>query len=214
MRMTEVKSTQQLYSNLLKAKGEKGKIAIFASGNGTNAENIITYFKGRPASVELVVSDNSDAGVLDRASRCGVETLIVSRREVIEGEDLVKELQKRAIDLIVLAGYLGKIGASLLKAFPDRILNLHPALLPKYGGKGMYGDNVHEAVLGAGELESGITIHLIDEEYDKGQILCQSHCLVDPQKDTIATLAHRIHRLEYIYYPIVIEDYLDRFFSE
>lgn len=210
MESTHVKTTKLNLSSLETTSGEEGRIAIFASGNGTNAENITKHFQSRSAKVVLIVTDNHKAGVIKRAERLGIECLIVRREEITQEEGFVKELQKRSITLIVLAGYLGRVGNPLLEAFPDRILNIHPALLPKFGGKGMYGDRVHKAVLEAEEEYSGITIHLINKEYDKGTILCQCTCPVYPTVDTIDTLATRIHRLEYYYYPLVIEEYLGR----
>lgn len=185
------------------------KIAIFASGNGTNAENIIHFFMKKKSSVVLAVTDNPDAGVIKRAERQGVKCIVCRRDEITHGTDFAKRLQDAGISLIILAGYLGKIGKTLLSAYPRRILNIHPALLPKYGGKGMYGHRVHEAVLREKEDMSGITIHIIDEHYDRGEILCQAYCPV-LSNDTVERLADRIHRLEYIYYPIVIEEYIDR----
>lgn len=191
-------------------QGEYGRIAIFASGNGTNAENISRYFQHHDAKVVLIVTDNPRAGVIQRAKDLEIECLVVERATIAQGQKMVRELRQRGISLIVLAGFLGRIGSNLINAYPHRILNIHPALLPKFGGKGMYGDRVHQAVLDAGETQSGITIHLIDEEYDKGTTLCQATCPVDPSRDTVATLAERIHRLEYFYYPIVIEEYIGR----
>lgn len=188
----------------------EARIAIFASGNGTNAENIAKYFATKPIKVSLIVADNPSAGVLERANKLGIETLIATRRDIAEGNSLVNELSKRGITLVVLAGFLGKVGTPLLTAFPKRVLNIHPALLPKYGGKGMYGEHVHEAVIAHNECISGITIHIVDEQYDHGETLCQVCCQVFPNNDSPETLAERIHRLEYIYYPVVIEDYIER----
>lgn len=186
------------------------KIAIFASGSGTNAENIIFFFRKKRPQVTLIVTDNPEAGVIKRAARSEVESLVMSRKEINEGLELVEELKCRGITLIVLAGFLGRIGKPLLDAFPQCILNIHPALLPKYGGKGMYGLRVHRAVLDAAETTSGITVHIIDAQYDEGKTLCQATCPVYPQKDTPESLAARIHRLEYIYFPVVIEEYIGR----
>ena len=161
-------------------------IAIFASGSGTNAENIIRYFeKNASVRVRLVLSNRKDAYVLERACRLGV-------------------LRKYQIDFIVLAGFLLRIPDALLHAYPDKIINIHPALLPKFGGKGMYGDRVHEAVVMAGESESGITIHYIDEHYDEGSTVFQAKCPVLPG-DTPADVAKKVHALEYEWFPKIIE---------
>lgn len=210
MKSTHVKTKQLNLTPLNVTQGEYGRIAIFASGNGTNAENISRYFQQHDAKVVLIVTDNPRAGVIQRAKELEIECLVVERAAIAQGQKMVRELKQRGISLIALAGFLGQVGSDLIEAYSHRILNIHPALLPKFGGKGMYGDRVHQAVLDAGETQSGITIHLIDEEYDKGTTLCQATCPVDPSRDTVATLAERIHRLEYFYYPIVIEEYIGR----
>lgn len=188
------------------------RIAIFASGSGTNAENIAHYFKDKPIKVQLIVTDNPSAGVIDRAKRLGIECLQVERREIASGSEVARALLARGITCVVLAGFLGRVGKDILAAYPKMVLNIHPALLPKYGGKGMYGDNVHEAVLRNRETASGITIHLVNEAYDEGPLLCQVSCPVAVGCDTVDTLSQRIHRLEYFYYPRVIEEYLERDF--
>lgn len=210
MSRTSVKIDQAKLLRLHIATGEEGRIAVFASGNGTNAENIALHFQDKKPKVHLIVTDNPSAGVIERAKRLGIEHLLMNREEITSGVKIVEELRKRSITLVVLAGYLGRVGKPLLEAFPDLILNIHPALLPKFGGKGMYGDHVHEAVLKNKEEFSGITIHVVNEEYDRGTILCQVTCPAFPEKDTVETLAQRIHRLEYFYYPIAIEEYLER----
>lgn len=186
------------------------KIAIFASGSGTNAQEIILHAQQKNShyQVAVVVADNPRAGVLSRAKKLQIES-VVWQRDFLKTTDAIKELQNRNIELIVLAGYLGLIPRSLLDAFPQRILNIHPALLPLYGGKGMYGDRVHQAVLAAGDTLSGITIHIIDQEYDRGTMLCQATCPVFPH-DTPESLAQRIHRLEHRYYPIAIDEFASR----
>jgi phosphoribosylglycinamide formyltransferase-1 len=180
------------------------KIAIFASGSGTNAENIIRhFFVSKVAKVDLILTENKDAFVLSRAQRIGVSAHIFTLEELRSG--VVKDLiLRRGVDFIVLAGFLKMIPLNLIQAYPDKILNIHPALLPNFGGKGMYGVNVHKAVIDAGEGESGISIHLVNEHYDKGDIIFQARCPVLPN-DNPETLAERIHALEYEFYPIVIE---------
>ena len=180
-------------------------IAVFASGNGSNAENIIRYFKdNEEIRVALVLSNNKNAYVHTRAKNLGVPSYTFSKDEFDKGDPVLQKLQEYRIDFIVLAGFLLKVPEPILKAYPQRIVNIHPALLPKYGGKGMYGDRVHKAVIQAGEKESGITIHWVNEHYDEGEIIFQARCPVLPS-DTPEELAQRIHKLEYEYYPQVIE---------
>lgn len=180
-------------------------IAIFASGSGTNAENIIRHFQGnKDVNVALVVSNKPDAYVLVRAANLHVPSLTLTREEFAQGERLAALMKERGIDFIVLAGFLLRVPEALIEAYPGRIVNIHPALLPKYGGKGMYGDRVHRAVVEAGERESGITIHLIDEQYDRGTTVFQAKCPVLPG-DTPDDVAHKVHALEYAHYPEVIE---------
>ena len=181
------------------------KIAVFASGNGSNAENIIRYFKdNEEIRVALIISNKANAYVHTRAKNWGVPSYTFSKDEFEKGDPILEKLREYQIDFIVLAGFLLKIPDSILKAYPQRIINIHPALLPKYGGKGMYGDHVHKAVLQAGEKESGISIHYVNERYDEGDIIFQARCPVLPS-DTCEELAQRVHRLEYEYYPQVIE---------
>ena len=180
------------------------KIAIFASGEGTNAERIIRYFAERKtAEVALVITNKMQAGVLKRASRLGIPAVVITAAEFAEGEAL-RVLRSHDIDFIVLAGFLLKVPEDILHDYPHRIVNIHPALLPKFGGKGMYGEHVHRAVINAGEKESGITVHYINEQYDEGSIIFQASCPVLPE-DTADTLAQRVHELEYAHYPEVIE---------
>lgn len=181
-------------------------LAIFASGNGTNAENIIRYFKDDPAAeVKLVLSNKADAGVLERARRLGVDTKVFSRQDFYQSEVVLKTLQEFNIDWVILAGFLWLVPIPLIRAFPHRIINIHPALLPKFGGKGMYGDAVHRAVLDAGEKCSGITIHYVDENYDEGKVIFQAQCNIE-QGDTPEALATRVHGLEYAHFPQVIKN--------
>ncbi|MBK6347645.1 MAG: phosphoribosylglycinamide formyltransferase [Bacteroidales bacterium] len=185
------------------------RIAIFASGSGSNAEHITDYFaKGNVARVEVIYSNNPKAFVIQRAARLNIPLVLFDREKFYGEETILRDLQSRKIDLIVLAGFLWLIPGNILKTFRDRIVNIHPALLPAYGGKGMYGMAVHEAVIDAGETESGITIHLIDEVYDKGKILLQEKCPVLPG-DTPDILAEKVHRLEYEHFPKVIEKMLE-----
>ncbi|MFQ5334453.1 MAG: phosphoribosylglycinamide formyltransferase [Flavobacteriales bacterium] len=183
-------------------------IAIFASGAGTNAGNIIRYFDQRPTvRVELIVSGRADAGVVGIAREAGIHCESITKEMLGNTDELLKMLGRHDIDLIVLAGFLWLIPLQLIRAYPQRIINIHPALLPKYGGKGMYGAHVHRAVIAAGERESGISIHYVNEQYDEGAIIFQASCPVLPT-DTADVLAARIHKLEYAHYPKVIEQLL------
>ena len=186
----------------------KKNIAIFASGSGTNAENIIRYLQENDfIRVALVLSNRSDAYVLERANRLKVPSKVFLKDDWISGEQILALLREYNIDFIVLAGFLVRVPDVLLHAYPDKIINIHPALLPKFGGKGMYGDRVHEAVVTAGEKESGITIHYINEHYDEGNTIFQAKCPVLPE-DSPADVAKKVHSLEYEYYPQVIEKLL------
>lgn len=185
-------------------------IAIFASGSGTNAENIIRYFTGHSlARVVLLVCNKRAAPVVDKAKTLHVPVTFVDERTYFESSDLVSHLTELKIDLIVLAGFLWKIPDLLLRAYDGRIINIHPSLLPKYGGKGMYGRRVHEAVLSAEEKEAGVTIHLVNEHYDEGEIIYQHRIAVHPD-DTTETLEKRIHEAEHQVYPRVIEQFLEK----
>lgn len=185
------------------------RIAVLASGSGTNAQRLIEHFRSHPkAEVVLVGCDNPGAGVIQRAWDLGVPMYLFNREGMANG-DVQRELVRLRIDLVVLAGFLRLVPSEMIRTWGGRIVNIHPALLPKYGGKGMYGDRVHEAVLRAGEKESGITIHLVNERYDEGRVLFQAKCPV-LAGDTPATLAARIHALEHEHYPRVIEEMVDR----
>lgn len=185
-------------------------IAIFASGAGSNAKKIIEYFKetgildknGRSINVALIVSNNPAAGVLKIADRENIPVLLI-QKEKFNTDGYLDELNQYNIDFIVLAGFMWKVPSLLIKVFPHKIINIHPALLPKYGGKKMYGNFVHEAVLHAGERESGITIHYVDDLYDHGEIIFQATCAVD-DNETPESLAEKIHALEHEHYPKVI----------
>lgn len=181
-------------------------IAVFASGSGTNAENIILYFKNHPnVRIDSVWSNKKEAYVLQRAKNLGIESHYFTREEFRDPEKMLAELQRRNIKLVVLAGFLWLVPPEFIDTFT--IINIHPALLPSYGGKGMYGSYVHESVVRNKEKESGITVHLVNKAYDEGAHLLQVKCPVFPD-DTPDTLAARIHELEYKHFPKAIDDYL------
>jgi|SRR5690554_4154911 len=187
-------------------------IAIFASGNGSNAENIIRYFLGSSMiRVALVVSNKADAYVHTRAGSLNVPSCTFNKAEFDAGKPVLKTLAEYGVDFIVLAGFLLKVSQPLLDTFPRRIINIHPALLPKHGGKGMYGQRVHQAVVDAGDTESGITIHYIDENYDEGDILFQATCAILPT-DNADDVARKVHELEYLHFPEIIEKALKKAF--
>lgn len=184
------------------------KIAIFASGAGSNAKKIIEHFSaGNKIKVALIVCNNPNAGVLNIAAANNIPVVLINRKGFFEHKICLEELRIHNIDLLVLAGFLWKIPGYLIDAYKHKIINIHPALLPKYGGKGMYGDNVHKAVINAAENESGITIHYVDEHYDNGDIIFQAKCDV-LKNDTAETLSSRIHLLEHEHYARVIENLL------
>lgn len=181
-------------------------IAIFASGSGTNAENIIQYFSNRnTAKVSLVLSNKRQAMVLKRAEALKIRTVFFEHKEFYITGKVLRYLGLYKIDFIVLAGFLWLVPENIIEQYPGRIINIHPALLPGYGGKGMYGDAVHKAVIGSHDKESGITIHYVNKLYDKGDIIFQERCKVDPS-DTPDLLAEKVHALEYLHYPKIIED--------
>lgn len=185
----------------------KVRLAIFASGAGTNAEAIMNYFLDDPdIQVVMLLSNNPSAGALERASRFRVPTKVFNRQQFRESDEVVRWLKEASITHIVLAGFLWLVPKNILEAFPHRIINIHPALLPKYGGKGMYGDKVHSAVKAAGETQSGITIHEVNEHFDEGKILFQAVCPVSPS-DTPEDIAENIHVLEHENYPVVIKEW-------
>ena len=184
------------------------KIAILASGSGTNAENIIKYFEGsQDVSVQLVLSNKEEAYVLTRARQHNIPTMVFDRPGFYETGLVLEKLLSEGINFIVLAGFLWLIPLDIIQAYPGKIVNIHPALLPKYGGKGMYGSHVHQAVIDNNDKESGISIHYVNEKYDEGAIIFQAKCPVLPG-DTPESLAERIHVLEYKHYPEVIEKLL------
>src|SRR5688572_24720088 len=184
------------------------KLAVFASGTGSNAQKIIDHFSdtNKGAEVALIVCNKAGAGVLQIATKENIPSIIIDKERFSGGDGFVPVLKSYEIDLIVLAGFLWKIPQSLIDAYPRCIINIHPALLPKYGGRGMYGAFVHEAVLNAGEAETGITIHYVDEHYDHGDIIFQAKCAVN--NDDAESLSKKIHALEHKYYPVVIEKVL------
>jgi formyltetrahydrofolate-dependent phosphoribosylglycinamide formyltransferase len=186
------------------------RIAIFASGAGSNAQKIIDHFKNNDSvEIVLIVSNKPGAGVLSIAANEGIATILIDKESFFRGGAYVNELKQAGVQFIVLAGFLWKIPLALIKAYPNKIVNIHPALLPKYGGKGMYGHFVHETVIANGDAESGITIHYVDEQYDHGSTIFQATCPVLAD-DTADTLASRIHKLEHEHYPKVIADCLKK----
>jgi phosphoribosylglycinamide formyltransferase-1 len=186
----------------------KKRIAIFASGSGSNAQKIMEHFKrNSEAEVVLILTNNPQAYVLQRADNFEIPSHIFTRDEFYHTDNIIKLLKNLQVDLIVLAGFLWLVPENLLKAFPNKIINLHPALLPKYGGKGMYGDHVHNAVLAAKEEESGITIHFVNEKFDEGEILHQSRFKIEPG-DTLEMIKFKGQQLEHQHFPRVIESLL------
>lgn len=184
--------------------------AIFASGEGSNAENLFTYFANNSRiKFKIVVCNNDTAGVIQRAEKHRKTVQIISK-DALENytEQIIEFLKVEGIHLIILAGFLLKIPPAFIRAFPKQIINIHPSLLPKYGGKGMYGIHVHRAVIANAETESGITIHFVNEEYDEGEIILQEKCAIVPN-ETPETLAKKIHELEWNYLPKAIEQLLD-----
>jgi phosphoribosylglycinamide formyltransferase-1 len=180
-------------------------IIIFASGSGTNAENIINYFHSSNfAQVSHIVSNKADAYVLKRSELLNINALFFPKKDFYENDNVLDFLLNENPDLIVLSGFLLLLPSNIVSVFPKKIVNIHPALLPKYGGKGMYGDNVHKAILENQEVETGITIHYVNEKYDDGDIIFQKSCTVYPF-DSMSSLKERVHKLEYEYFPKVIE---------
>lgn len=184
------------------------RLAILASGSGSNAETICTYFSKRPdVEICLVVSNNADAFVHQRAKQFGVESITLTKTVLADSELFLAVLKKYRIDFVVLAGYMVKIPQGIVQAFPNRMVNIHPSLLPKFGGKGMFGNKVHQAVVEARETQSGISIHLVNENYDEGSIVFQATCPVLPG-DLAEDVAKKVHQLEYLHYPKVIDQIL------
>ena len=185
-------------------------IAIFASGSGTNAENIVRYFSNsKSAQVSLILSNKREAYVLKRAANLNIRSVFFDHKDLYDKDKVYRYLLMYNIDFIVLAGFLWMIPENILSLYERRVINIHPALLPKYGGKGMYGGRVHEAVLAANEKESGITIHYVNKSYDEGDIIFQARCAVI-SGDTPETLAARVHSLEYKHFPVIIEELIGK----
>jgi len=181
------------------------RIAIFASGSGSNAENIANYFSNNSnVDVSLILTNNPNAFVLERAKKLNIKSHVFDKYNFSKTDEILSFLNENDINLIVLAGFLLKIPKNLIKAYPNKIINIHPALLPKFGGKGMFGDKVHQSVIENKETESGITIHYVNENYDEGEIIFQAKCSVE-LTDTPRDLAAKIHELEYEHFPKVIE---------
>jgi len=182
------------------------KLALFASGSGTNAQEIIRYFSDNVhVKVDSLWSNNPRAYALKRAADMGIETFTFDRNQFSDSDEVVEKLKQRKIDLVVLAGFLWLVPESLINAFP--VINIHPALLPKYGGKGMYGMKVHQAIVDNKETETGISIHIVNRNYDEGEVIFQAKCLVSPE-DTPEAVAVKVHELEYKYFAAVIEKFL------
>ena len=183
-------------------------IVIFASGNGTNVQRIAEYFaNSKRVCIKLIVCNKPTAYVIERAKKLNINTLLIDKAMFFESNQVVEILQKLEIDLIVLAGFLWLIPDNLIEAFEQKIINIHPALLPKYGGKGMYGMNVHKAVVANKEQYSGISIHYVNQHYDEGTIIFQQKCVLS-KEDTAEDVAKKVHQLEYDYYPKIIEQLL------
>ncbi|HVT85169.1 MAG TPA: phosphoribosylglycinamide formyltransferase [Chitinophagaceae bacterium] len=206
MRMHLIKSTKSINMT----NSSEIRLAIFASGAGSNAQKIIDYFRNHAVvKIALIVCNKPEAGVLKIAAKENIPTLMIEKEKFFRGNGYVNELKQHKINWIILAGFLWKIPDLLINAFPEKIVNIHPALLPKYGGKGMYGQKVHEAVLANHEKESGITIHYVDNLYDHGKVIFQAKCDVLPD-DTAENLAQRIHVLEHEHYPVAIEQLVSK----
>lgn len=186
------------------------KLAIFASGAGTNAQKIIDHFRDRQdVSISLIISNKSEAGIMKIAAAENIPALVIDKEKFFRGNAYIDELRSKGINLIVLAGFLWKIPSALINAYPEKIINIHPALLPKYGGKGMYGHFVHDAVIASGDLETGITIHLVDEIYDHGRNIFQAVVPVE-KHDTADSIAKKVQVLEHQFYPSVIDSLLQK----
>ena len=185
-------------------------IAIFASGSGTNAQNIAEYFRdNRKIRVSVILTNKKDAFVIERAKKLRIPCVVFTRKDFYESDNILDVLHEYEIDFIVLAGFLWFVPDKLLNSFPRRIINIHPALLPKFGGKGMYGDKVHEAVINSGVKRTGISIHYVNDHYDEGEIIFQDSFDIQPN-DTAETIAQKVHALEYKHFPRVIEDVVNK----
>jgi len=189
------------------------KIVIFASGSGSNAENICNYFaKSSNVEVVLICTNNGNAFIVKRANKLNIPVYIFSKNELNNFVDLHEKLLSIDVDVVVLAGFLLKLPSIMVNSYPNRIINIHPSLLPKYGGKGMYGSNIHKAVIKNKERESGISIHFVNKNYDEGEIILQKKCAVS-KYETVDSLIQKIHKLEYICYPKTIEKTIKKLFN-
>jgi phosphoribosylglycinamide formyltransferase-1 len=187
---------------------KKYRLAIFASGSGTNAEEIMKFFASHSTiEVAVLLSNTPDAYALERAKKFNVPSSVFNRKQFRETDEVVTMLSKKRITHIILAGFLWLIPENLLKAYSGNIVNIHPALLPRHGGKGMYGMKVHEAVKASGDRETGVTIHLVNDRYDEGEVLAQRSVAIEPN-DTPYDIAEKVHKLEYQFYPLVIEAWI------
>jgi phosphoribosylglycinamide formyltransferase 1 len=183
-------------------------VSVWASGNGSNAENLVNHFSRHPhICIDHILSNNPEAGVIERARKLSVECFVFSRKDFREGTTILNKLLEHKTDYIVLSGFLQMVPSEIIRRFPEAIINIHPALLPGFGGKGMFGHYVHEAVLASGNKESGITVHVVDEIYDHGKTILQKRCSVLPD-DTPDILAARVHELEYKWFPVAVEEYI------
>ena len=186
------------------------KLAIFASGSGSNAENICNYFAGSSdIEVVLICTNRQDALIVKKASKLKIPVYVFSKSELNYFVDLHNKLQNIKVDVIILAGFLLKLPTIMVDSYPNRIINIHPSLLPKYGGKGMYGSNIHKAVIENKEIESGISIHFVNQNYDEGEIILQEKCAIS-LNETVETLIHKIHKLEHNYFPSAIEEIIKK----
>jgi phosphoribosylglycinamide formyltransferase-1 len=184
------------------------KVVILASGSGSNAENLVRYFRNNDSvRIESIGTNNPQAGVIARAEKLGVRSFVFSSEDFKEDKGMPDKLKEHGADYLVLAGFLLLVPKRIIEAFPGRIINIHPALLPAFGGRGYYGSRVHQSVIDSGAIMSGITIHQVNEKYDAGEIIFQAACHVD-KTETASTLAEKIHRLEHAYYPVVLEKLL------
>jgi phosphoribosylglycinamide formyltransferase-1 len=189
------------------------KLAIFASGSGSNTKNICNYFaESSDIKVVLICTNKQDALVVKRANKLNIPVYIFSKSELNNFVDLHKKLQNIEVDVIILAGFLLKLPAIMVDSYPNRIINIHPSLLPKYGGKGMYGSNIHRAVIKNKELESGISIHFVNQNYDEGKIILQKKCSISAN-ESVETLMHKIHKLEHNYFPVAIEKTIKKLYK-
>ena len=180
-------------------------VAIFASGSGSNAENITAYFKeSKQVNISLFMTNKAAAFVVERAKKLGVAYIIFNKTDFYQTDNVLNILKDNKVDFVVLAGFLWLVPANLIEAYPNKVINIHPALLPAYGGKGMFGDHVHRAVVENKEKETGITIHYVNAEYDEGGIIFQAKCAIEPT-DTPEIVAQKVHKLEYTHYPQVIK---------